>query len=289
MKIIKAKSPAKLNLALEVIKKLTNGFHEIRTVMLKSENLFDELKFIFDEKKAGIKITCNNSAVPIDEKNICWKIAEQFFQKTGTCVGLEIQINKNIPLASGMGGGSSNGATVLLAINRHFGDILTEKELITLAAKVGKDIPFFISKTRAASITGMGEKIRPLKNFPRLAILVINPKGEIPTPWAYGELDQTLLFMNDIERKNISQELIKNKSAIKKMSCYLYNDFSIVAKNKYPIIEALEKATLSFGAIGASITGKGPTVFGIFQNKESALEARKILKKYHPQFFIELA
>ncbi len=289
MKKIRAKSPAKLNLTLEVTKKLPDGFHELRTVMLKSENLFDELEIILDKKKTGIKITCDNPVVPTDEKNICWKIAEQFFQKTGKHIGLELRIKKNIPLASGMGGGSSDGATVLLTLNSYFKHILSEKELIALAAKAGKDIPFFLSKASAANIAGMGEKIRPLKNFPKLVILIINLTGEISTPWAYSELDQNLLFMNDAKRKNISQEFIKNKSNLRKMSSCLYNDFSVVAKKKYPAIETLEKALLSFGAIGTSLTGKGPTVFGIFQTKKDALRTKKILQKYYQQFFIELA
>ena len=274
---------------MEIIEKLPSGFHSLRSVMVKTENFYDEIEIIFDEKKEGIKIFCDDKSIPTDEKNICWKIAEQFFQKTGKRVGLEVRIKKNIPLASGMGGGSSDGATVLLALNQYFKHILPEKELTTLAAKVGKDIPFFLSKARAANISGMGEKIRPLEDFPKLAILVINPAGEISTPWAYSELDHDLLFMNDAKRKNISQEFIKNKSDLRKMSSCLYNDFSVVAKKKYPIMETLEKVLLSFGAIGASVTGKGPTVFGIFSTKKSALVTKKILQKYYPQFFIELA
>jgi 4-diphosphocytidyl-2-C-methyl-D-erythritol kinase len=281
MKKIKAQSPAKINLTLEVIKKLPNGFHELRTVMLKTKNLFDEIEIIFAENKTGIEIVCDNPAVPKDEKNICWKIAEQFFKATKQRVGLIIKIKKNIPLASGMGGGSSNGAVVILALNAYYKNILSEKKLVELASAVGKDIPFFISTATVAYISGMGEKIKPLKKFPRLNILLINPAGEISTPWAYSQLDQDLIFMNDLNRKNISQAFIKN-------NC-LYNDFSIIAKKKYPEIETLEKALLTFGAIGTSISGKGPTVFGIFSTKKATLQAKNILKKYYPQFFIELA
>ena len=194
MKKIKVKSPAKLNLTLEVTKKLPSGFHELRSVMLKTENLFDKIELIFDENKNGIEIICNIPAVPIDEKNICWKIAERFFKKTGKSVGLRIFIEKNIPLSAGMAGGSSNGAAVILTLNTHFKNILSQRELIDIAAEVGKDIPFFISNSRAALICGMGEKIKEIKSFPKLNILVINPAGEISTPWAYSELDKDLLF-----------------------------------------------------------------------------------------------
>lgn len=288
MQKIKAQSPAKINLTLEVIKKLPNGFHELRTVMLKTEKLFDEIEIIFAENKIGIEIICDNPAVPTDEKNICWKIAEQFFAEIKQQVGLIIKIKKNIPLASGMGGGSSNGATTILALNAYYKNILSEKKLIKIASTVGKDIPFFISTATAAYISGMGEKIKPLEKFPKLNILLINPAGEISTPWAYFELDQALIFMNDSDRKNISQAFIKNKFNIKKMSNFLYNDFSIIAKKKYPELEALEKALLVFGALGVSISGKGPTVFGIFSTKKETLRAKNILKKYYPHFFIEL-
>lgn len=289
MKKIKAKSVAKINLILEVVRKLPNGFHELRTVMLKTENIFDELELVFDENHTGIEIVCANPSVPLNEKNICWKIAEQFFKKTGKRVGLKIKIKKNIPLASGMGGGSSNGAVVALALNEYFKNFLSEKKLIELVSEVGKDIPFFISPARLASISGMGEKIKLIKNFSKLNVLIINPAGEISTPWAYGELDRDLVFMQDIKRKNITQKFIDNSSDLEKAGACLYNDFSVVAKKKYPNLETLEGALVAFGAIGASISGKGPTVFGIFKTKKAALETKKSLKKYYPQFFIELA
>jgi 4-diphosphocytidyl-2-C-methyl-D-erythritol kinase len=289
MKNNKTKAPAKLNLTLEIVQKLPNGFHQLRSVILKSKKLFDELEIIFNEQEDGIKIICDDPTVPIDEKNICWKIAERFFKETKRCVGLTIKIKKNIPLASGLGGGSSDGAIVLLALNTYFQNIFSEKKLITLATEIGKDIPLFLSDADAVFISGMGEKIIPLKKFPRLNLLIINPLGEISTPWAYGELDKELLFMKDKKRQNLSEKFVKNSSNSRKMSQYLYNDFSVIAKKKYPISETLEKALISFGAIGASLTGKGPTVFGIFKTKKDALRVKEILQKYYPQFFIEIA
>lgn len=289
MKKIKVKSQAKMNLVLEVTRKLSNGFHELRTVMLKTENIFDELEITFDKNERGIKLFCDNPAVPLDRRNICWKVAECFFQKTDKFVGITIKIKKNIPLASGMGGGSSNGAMVILALNTYFKNILSEKELIELASEVGKDIPIFISRANVANISGMGEKIKPIKNFPKLNILIINPSGEISTPWAYGELDRELVFMQDPKRKNMTQRFMHNSSDSKGVSACLYNDFSVVAKKKYPNLETLEKALLAFGAMGVSITGKGPTLFGIFKTKKEALEIGKTLKKYYPEYFIELA
>lgn len=282
MKKIKLKSPAKINLILEVVKKLPNGFHLIRSVMIKAENLYDEIEISLKEKEKGLKIICDNNSIPLDEKNICWKIAEKFFKKTGKIIGLEIIIKKVIPVSAGLGGGSSNGAALLLALNGYFNEPLNHRQLVKLAADAGKDIPFFLIKERAAYVQGMGEKMKIIKNFPRLNLVIVSHGGEIPTPWAYGKLDGELNFMQDKNRINISSGFIKN------MKGNLYNDFEIVAKKRYPIIEILEKSLLSFGAIQASLSGKGPAVFGIFATKNRALKARDILKKYYPKFFIEI-
>lgn len=288
MKKIRVKSPAKINLTLEIVKKMPDGFHSLRSVMMKTENLFDEIEIIFDEKKDGIEIFCDDKGIPTDEKNICWKIAEDFFKVSGKKVGLQIKIRKRIPALAGLGGGSSNGASVLLALNVYFDNILSFKKLIEVAAQVGKDIPVFLQKEKAVYVSGAGEKIKPIKNFSKFNFLLINPKGETSTGWAYGELDRRMWFMEDKKRKNISQMLIKNYSSLEIMSNWLYNDFDIVAEEKFPIIKELKNCLVSFGALNVSITGKGPTVFGIFKNKKEALKAKKIFKKKYPEFFMEI-
>ncbi len=288
MNKIKTISPAKINLTLEIIKKLPSGFHGLRSVMVKTENLYDEMEIIFDEKKEGIKIFCDDKSIPTDEKNICWKIAEKFFEKTKRRVGVEIEIKKRIPALAGLGGGSSNGASVLLALNDYFEDSLNFNKLVTLAAQVGKDIPFFLQKESCAYVSGAGEKLKPIKNFPKLNFILINPKGEIGTGWAYGELDKRMWFMEDEKRKDISRRLIKNSSSLEIMSNWLYNDFEIVAEEKFPIIKEIKNGLISFGALGASITGKGPTVFGIFKTKKEALKVKEIFEKKYPEFFVEI-
>jgi 4-diphosphocytidyl-2-C-methyl-D-erythritol kinase len=256
--------------------------------MVKTENLYDEIEIIFDEKKYGIKIFCDDKSIPTDEKNICWKIAEKFFEVAKKKVGISIKIKKRIPALAGLGGGSSNGASVLLALNDYFENSLNFNKLVTLAAQVGKDIPFFLHKENCAYVSGAGEKLKPIANFPKLNFLLINPKGEIGTGWAYGELDRRMWFMEDKKRKNISQIFLKNSSDVERMYNWLYNDFEIVAEEKFPIIKEIKNGLISFGALGASITGKGPTVFGIFKTKKEALKVKEILKKKYPEFFVEI-
>ncbi len=286
MKKILKKSPAKINLTLEVIKKLSSGFHEIRSIMIKLGKLYDSLEIILDENFQGIRIICQDKKVPVGKDNTIWKIAEAFFEKTGEKVGLEVRIKKNIPLCSGMGGGSSNAASVLLALNDYFKKPLARKQLIELAASTGKDIPFFLGKGQAAYVQGTGEKTSLIKNFPKLNLLIVKPPGEISTPWAYGELDKKAFFMENKERKNISLKLIKNLKNKKFSADFFYNDFEMIAKEKYPIIEILQKFLHSFGAVGVSLSGKGPTVFGIFKNKRELKKAKFIIKKQFRDFFI---
>jgi len=288
MKKIRLKSKAKINLTLEIVKKLHNGFHKIRSVMIKTDSLFDEVELCFLKNSNKIEIECNDPSIPNDEKNICWKIAEKFFEKTEKRIGLKIKIKKRIPAMAGLGGGSSNGAVVLLSLNKFFKNTLSENELIDIAAQIGKDIPFFLSKINAAYVLGEGEKITPLKNFPKLSLLIINPGGEISTKEAYSDLDGKMWFMGNQKRKNISLKLINNSSKIDNFAAFLYNDFDITAEGKFQMIKELKNCLITFGALGASLTGKGPTVFGIFKNKKEALKIKKILNNKYPEFFIEL-
>jgi 4-diphosphocytidyl-2-C-methyl-D-erythritol kinase len=282
------KAPAKINLTLEIIKKLPSGFHKLRSVMLKTENLYDEVGIDFIKNSKKIEIECDDNSIPKNEKNICWKVADKFFKKTGKRIGLRINIKKRIPAMAGLGGGSSNGAIVLLSLNSHFKNILSEKELVRIAAEIGKDIPFFLGKESAAYVTGEGEKIKTLNKFPKLSLLIINPKGEISTKEAYSELDGKMWFMSDRGRKNISLDLTNNFSKINNITTFLYNDFEITAEEKFPVIKELKNCLISFGALGVSLTGKGPTIFGIFKNKNEALKIKKILNNKYPDFFIEL-
>lgn len=288
MKKIKSVSPAKINLTLEIIKKLPDGFHNLRSLMVKTENLQDEIEITFSEKQKGIKIICNNKSIPTDEKNICWKVADNFFRVLGKEVGLKIKIKKKIPTLAGLGGGSSNGATVLLALNKYFKKPLKFKELVEIASLVGKDIPVFLLKKRAILVSGAGERLRPIKNFPQLNFLIVNPKGEIATGWAYGELDKRMWFMEDKRRKNISRKMLKNIDSVEKIGGLLYNDFDLVAEELFPVIRELKNCLLSLGALGVSITGKGPTVIGIFQTFQEAVRTKKIIQKNYPDFFVKL-
>jgi 4-diphosphocytidyl-2C-methyl-D-erythritol kinase len=340
------KSPGKLNLCLEVVEHYPNGFHGIQSVMTKTTRLADEVEIIFGDKISDyfrkeknensqktkndkdnllISLTANHQKVPTNEENICWKIAKKFFTKIKRKVDLQINLTKNIPPLAGLGGGSSNGAITLKILNNFFQQPLTQAELIELAAEVGKDIPFFLTEKTTAYISGAGEKIQEIDNFPPAFYLIINPMGEISTPQAYVELDGKMWFMADQQRQSLARKMTQigkddqkfnqkktlssnsqlrnfnpvsnfnnqnsdflndNFSAIEKMAQYLYNDFSIVAEEKFPVILELKNVLRTFGAVGTSITGKGPTVFGIFHTQSDLKIAEEKIKSKYPDFFV---
>ncbi len=285
---MKIKAPAKVNLTLEIIKKLPNGYHQLRSVMLKLNNLCDEIEITFYSQKKDWQIICNQAEVPTNKENIVFKIAQEFFRATKKTVGFKIKIDKHIPVATGLGGGSSDGASTLLALNKYFQNLLTQSELIKIASRVGKDIPFFIQKEKIAYVEGMGEKLKSI-NIPfSLSVLVINLKGKISTPWAYQELDKKLKFMEDKQRVNISQKLIIALKEKRNIGGLLYNDFDLIAEEKYPQIREIKKMLISLGASGSFLSGKGPTVVGIFSKKEKAVQVEKILQQYYPEINIQL-
>lgn len=281
-------SHAKINLTLEIIKKLPNGYHELRTVMMQLPHLYDDVDIVFSGNEKNIIITCDNSAVPTDEKNICYKVAQKFFEYTGKSVGMNIFLTKRIPAAAGMGGGSSNGAQILLVLNDHFDQILSQEELINVAASVGKDIPFFFAESGCALIEGMGEIITENLIAPQLHVLVINPLIEVSTPWAFGELAKYLWFMSDPVRKDQSRELSDAIRTGKDISSFLYNDFEIAVFAKHSVIAEVKQALLALGAKNALMSGSGSTIFGIFGSEKELLLAKEKVQRQYPEFFIAI-
>lgn len=281
------KAPAKINLTLEVLRKLPSGFHELRTIMTKLPDLSDEISVIFNSKKDGIVIKSDSRKMPSDEKNICYKVAKSFLKKTKEKIGLEIRIKKNIPVGAGLGGGSSDGAAVLKILNNHFKSPLSQKQLINLASKIGKDIPFFFSEKNSALIQGCGEKITQAFEIPPLNILLVNPKIHVATNLAYAKLSPLLA---KIKRKTkISDSMIAaaKRGDAKTVAKYLHNDFEMVMEKEYPVIKKIKKEILDLGADGSLMSGSGSTVFGIFATKKALLEARKKLKKKYPNFLVK--
>jgi 4-diphosphocytidyl-2-C-methyl-D-erythritol kinase len=288
MKTIKLKAPAKINLTLEVLRRLPNGFHEVRFTMARINNIYDEISITFYPKKEGISVESSNNGIPLDERNICFKVAKKFFEKAKKSAGIKIYIKKNIPVGAGLGGGSSDGAAVLKILNKYFNSPLSEKQLMEIGSEVGKDIPFFFSSQDVSFVEGMGEKISETVKFPKINILLVNPGIHISTKHAYERLSP---IIEKIKRKeNVSRKMMaatKKKDA-SLIARYLYNDFEIILEKEQSIIKEIKDELIKLGALGALMTGSGSTVFGIFKNRKEILAAKRKMKIKYPDFFVEI-
>jgi 4-diphosphocytidyl-2-C-methyl-D-erythritol kinase len=259
-------SPAKINLYLRVLRKREDGYHDILSLMQKI-TLFDEMTFA--PTGGGIAVHCPGATLPEDERNIVYRAAAAFFSRIGISPGIEITIRKRIPIAAGLGGGSSNAATTLMALNEMYGSPITREELMEIGAGLGADVPFFIfGKTAWAS--GIGDRLAEAPPLPPCRFVLIHPGFEISTKSVYQGLNLGLTkqgFNYSIPRFSTAEDLIRG----------LTNDLEKVTVKLHPVLDEVKALLLASGARGALMSGSGPTVFGIFTDRESAGRAEKNL------------
>ena len=265
MKIL---SPAKINLFLHVHGKRPDGYHELFSLMC-CITLFDEISLQF---KGGdhIEVYCSHPNVPADDTNLAHRAARLFLSQMGSARGLEIKLTKNIPVAAGLGGGSSNAASILLALNAHYGHPFSETHLMEMGLKLGADVPFFIFK-KPALATGVGEKLNLFEGRLPYHFLLLYPGFSVSTAEIYQNLN---LGLTKAEKKPTSNHLKLNRF---NPARHLTNDLEQVTVPKYPEIGLAKERLLNLGAVGALMSGSGPTVFGLFDNVETAETARQSL------------
>ncbi|MBQ8141423.1 MAG: 4-(cytidine 5'-diphospho)-2-C-methyl-D-erythritol kinase [Clostridia bacterium] len=273
MKRILKKAYAKINLHLDVTGKADNGYHEVATVM-QSVSLCDEIEVSLSEGDTH-SIVCSSPSVPLDSKNLAWRAADLFFDKCGIEDKADIKIIKRIPVAAGLAGGSTDAAAVLSALNELCGEPLSEGELLSLGAKLGADVPFCIEGgTKYAD--RFGDVLHPFADMPACYIVVACGKEGVSTPWAYAMLDEryndfrggayTPRSADTLERAVESGDVV--------LTCRnLYNIFESVIEPKRPEVTRIKSLLISFGADGAMMSGSGPSVFGIFRDKNAAVSA----------------
>lgn len=268
MRELSIESYGKVNLALDVLYKRNDGYHEINSIM-QQISLKDQI--IFKDRKEGILLTSSSKELLLDSTNLVYRAWEKMKALTGINRGISINIEKNIPIAAGLAGGSSNGAITLKAINTLWDLKLSQKELMDIGKSLGADLPFcIIGGTVQAQ--GIGEIITPLKPFKDKFILIGNPGIGISTAYAYSKLDlgkarydiEALIKAMDKEDLSAVASLIKNKM-----------EAVIIMEN--PIIGEIKKAMIKYGALGSLMSGSGPTVFGLFDDKDKMVFAHKKL------------
>jgi 4-diphosphocytidyl-2-C-methyl-D-erythritol kinase len=265
-------SPAKINLRLEILRKREDGYHELRTIFQKI-SLFDTLRFSLTQEK-GILITADHPGLPVGRKNLVYLAIRSVLKRGSYRGGVRVEIRKRIPLGAGLGGGSSNAAAAMKALNLLLGMGLSRNELMEMGVKIGADVPFFFLDG-AAMGTGIGERLRRIE-LPKLWFVLIYPNVEVSTRWTY----QNFVLTKKRFRLNI-HKLLKTPEGI---SCRLRNDLEGIVSSKYPQIEVMKKNLCSAGALGALMTGSGPTVFGVFPDEGSASAGyRKVKNMVRPK------
>src|SRR5271156_6306808 len=263
---IERKSPCKVNLLLNILGKRADGFHELETVM-QPVNFCDELAF--ERGGNGIQLSCSAKTLPTDSHNLVFRAAENFLTAAKISDGVKIHLEKEIPLAAGLGGGSGNAATTLLALNELFGQPLAAEKLHEIAAALGSDIPFFL-QNKPALATGRGEKIQPLENFPALrdkAFLLIHPGFGISTPWAYQNLARFPAALNG--QKGRARKLISELQSgdLATAGREFYNSLEAPALEKYPLLALYQEFLRANGATAALMSGSGSTTFALAENQ----------------------
>ena len=264
-------SPAKVNLFLEVCGRRTDGYHTIHTLMC-CITLADRVRLKFDQ--AAISITCSHPAVPEDETNLACRAACLFFAHTGLGKGIHIDLEKNIPVGAGLGGGSSNAAAVLNALNGYYGHPVTPEDLQAMALSLGADVPFFI-QGKPAVATGIGEILTNcdyIKSFP---IVLVYPGVAVSTAEVYKNLNLTLTKKEKINTKNVF-ELKWDKN----MATRLFNDLESTAAEICPEIQEAKASLLRHNALAALMSGSGSSVFGLYKNTQYARDAFNAISRH---------
>ncbi|KPJ59454.1 MAG: hypothetical protein AMJ46_11080 [Latescibacteria bacterium DG_63] len=253
---------AKLNLFLQVLGKREDGYHEIRSLMV-TVGLADTLQL--RRTPSEIDLHCKSADVPLGPDNLCWKAASSLREYGGCSSGVEITLTKSIPVAAGLGGGSSDAACTLVGLNRLWELGLGHEELMEVAAGIGSDVSFFV-KGGAQLAEGRGEKLTPLESLPELWFVILSPPLKVSSRQAYSAVK---IGLTRVEHRNRMEGLGMGLDAAN-VAGSLQNDLESGVMEFCPEVRELKSALLSHGALGSLMSGSGPAVFGIARDQTSA-------------------
>lgn len=274
------KAPAKINLAIDVLSKRPDGFHDVKMIM-QSIALYDTISL---KPVHGGKITVSSDTkrIPEDNTNIAYKTAEYIRHKYNVKSGVEIFIEKNIPVAAGLAGGSTDAAAVLNLLDKAWNLKLTKTEILEAAKRLGSDVPFCVAGGTALA-EGLGEKLTPLRAMPESYILLAKPDMDISTQEVYEGIDTEEI----LERPDIDA-MIKaiNDGSLTQIGKNLSNVLEYVTIKKCPFIKDIKEKLIEYGALGSVMSGSGPTVFGLFDDQASAYNAYEHIKQMVNEIFV---
>lgn len=276
-KATRIQAPAKVNLYLKVLGKRPDGFHDLDT-LFEALNFYDELSF--SPGKSGIRLKCNISSLPAGRENLVFKAASLLKGCYGIPTGVHIRLKKNIPIAAGLGGGSSDAAATLLALNRFWNLRLSQKILLKHAAELGSDVPFFILKSAYAIGRGRGERLKKVSSHFKIWHVLVTPRLSVLAKDVYRSLNRRALTRSSTGAKMLATQL--KKRDFNKLKSLLHNTLERVLLDKYPVIQRLKEDLLKAGSEASMVSGSGPTVFGIAKSGQAARKIASKLKKLHP-------
>ncbi len=272
MHTIRLKAMAKINLGLDVVGKRPDGYHEVRMIM-QSINLYDSIS-ITKTKTNSIKISTNLPYLPTNENNLVYKAADLLLTEFHLPKGLFISLRKHIPVAAGMAGGSSDAAATLVGINKLYNLGLSKKDLMKRGVTLGADIPFCIMRGTALS-EGIGEILTPIHGMPDCPILIAKPDISVSTKYIY----ENLRLDNSTHHPDIDGLIQSIQTQdLSGVAQKIGNVLERVTVSKYPVVEEIKNSMKEKGALNSLMSGSGPTVYGIFSNKETACKAMEHLK-----------
>ena len=273
MNQIELKALAKINLGLDVLGRRENGYHDVRMIM-QSIFLYDEVR-IEKKEAAGIEVETNLKFLPVGEDNIAYKAAKLLIDEFGIGEGVRITLRKHIPVAAGLAGGSSNAAAVLFGMNRIFRLGLSQKDLMERGVKLGADVPYCIMRGTVLA-EGIGEELKRLPAMPKCTVLIAKPPISVSTKTVYEALDSKEITEHpDIDGIIKGLEL----GNLKMIADSMGNVLEKVTVPMHPEIEEIKQEMKEAGALGAMMSGSGPTVFGLFESRVAARAAQRNIRE----------
>lgn len=273
-------SYAKVNLYLEIGKRLKSGYHNIQSVMQPIQ-LHDNISF--EKLNEDVIIVQSNNPDLESKGNLAYKTASLLKDRFKVKEGVKIFIEKTIPMSAGLGGGSSNAANTFVTLNKTWDLNLAQNKLISLGAEIGSDVPFFIAG-KTSLVEGMGDKIKPLRKSISLNLVLVNPGIKVSTSWAYRQFDKGKKEKNKKDIKELITAI--NKKDVKKISENIHNDFDAMIEKKHKITKEIKTNLKKHGALNSLVSGSGPTVFGLFDSIYPAREAYFKLKDLYPFVYL---
>ena len=271
------KALAKINLGLDVLRRREDGYHEVRMIM-QTVRIFDRLQ-LMKQERPGIRVRTNLYYLPANENNLVYKAANLLFEEFGLPGGLSIDLKKYIPVAAGMAGGSSDAAAVLYGVNRMYGLGLSQEELMKRGVRIGADVPYCLMRGTALA-EGIGEVLSPLPPMPPCNILVAKPGISVSTKFVYENLHANELRADQHPDIDGILEALRRQDLKGMTECLKDgNVLETVTVPAHPVIQKIKDTMEEQGALAALMSGSGPTVFGIFEDRNKARRAMSVLRK----------